>query len=195
MRRIYTVISVWPQECPVSTVNAYRELQTSKGPTFHGAGRTHSVSPSGDNSGDSVRTRVVTTRQDRHYNLCHHSPPRRDRASNDEDNGQGSPYFAQNPPALASSSRKALHLKALGLLCGTLFLSHACIALHGRPCGSEKDRVAQDQLHPSRLIALSLTYHSKLQRANAHATLSISLKSMELRLIASSFLLSYHTLL
>ena len=147
------------------------------------------MSPTGDNSGDSGRTRVVTTRQDRH-----HPPPRRDRASHDEDNGQGSRYFAQNPPALASSSKKALHLKALGLLCGALFLGLACTTLHGRPCGSEKDRVAQDQPHPSQLIALSLTCHSK-QRVNAHATLSISLKSMELRLIASSFLLSYHTLL
>ena len=172
LRRIYTVISVWPQECFVFMVNAYRELQTSKGPTFHGAGRAHGVSPTGDDSGDSGRTRVVTARQDRHNNLCHNLPPRRDRASHDEDNGQGSRYFAQNPLALASSSKKALLLKALGLLCGALFLGHACTTLHGRPCGSEKDRVAQDQLHPSRLISLSLTYHSKLQRANAHATLS-----------------------
>ena len=89
-----------------------------------------------------VWSQRVTTRQDRHNNLCHHHPPpRRDRASHDEDNGQGSRYFAQNPPALASSSRKALHLKALGLLCGALFLGHSCTTLHGRPCGSEKDRV------------------------------------------------------
>ena len=143
LRRIYTVISVWPQECFVFIVGAYRELQMYKGPTFRGAGRTHGVSLTGDNSGDSGRTRVVTTRQDRHNNLCHHPPPRRDRASHDEDNGQGSRYFAQNPPALASSSRKALHLKALDLLCGALFLGLACTTLHGRPCGGEKDRVGQ----------------------------------------------------
>ena len=172
LRGINAVISVWPQECFVFILDAYRELQMSKGPTFHGTGRTHGVSLTGDNSGDSGRTRVVTTRQDRYNNLCHHPPPREDRASHDEDNGQGSRYFAQNPLALGSSSRKALHLKALGPLCGALFLGHACTTLHRRLCGSERDRVAQDQLHPSRLIALSLTYHSKLQRANAHATLS-----------------------
>ena len=83
LRRIYTVISVWPQECFVFIVDAYRELQMSEAPTFHGAGRTHGVSPAGDNSGDSGRTRVVTARQYRYNNLCHHPPPRMDRASHE----------------------------------------------------------------------------------------------------------------
>ena len=149
-----------------------------------GRQRTHAC---GHNASRRVKIATTTSATNHHHG--------RTAPAHDKDDGQGARYFAQNPPALASSSRKALHLKALGPLCGALFPGHACTALHGRPCGSEKDRVAQDQLHPSRLIALSLTYHSKLQRSNAHATLSISLKSKELRLIASSFLLSYHTLL
>ena len=133
-----------------------------------GRQRTHAC---GHNASRRVKIATTTSATNHHHG--------RTAPAHDEDDGQGSRYFAQNPPALASSSRKALHLKALGLLCGALFLGHACTTLHGRPCGGEKDRVAQ----PSRLIALSLTYHSKLQRSNAHATLSISLKSKELRLI------------
>ena len=82
LRRIYTVISVWPQECFVFILDAHRELQMSKGPTFHGAGRTHGVSPTTRETADArVWSQRVTTRQDRHNNLCHQPPPRKDRAS------------------------------------------------------------------------------------------------------------------
>ena len=130
----------------------WQKVQKSRlPPSLLGRQRTHAC---GHNASRRVKFATTTSATNHHHG--------RTAPVHDEDDGQGSRYFAQNPPALASSSRKALHLKALGLLCGALFLGHACTTLHGRPCGSEKDRVAQDQLHTSQLIALSLTYHPKL---------------------------------
>ena len=45
-------------------------------------GRTHGVSPTTRETADArVWSQRVTTRQDRHNNLCHQPPPRKDRAS------------------------------------------------------------------------------------------------------------------
>ena len=121
LRGIYTVISVWAPECFVFIVDAYRDLQMSKGPTFHGAGRTHSVSPSGDNSGDSGRTRVVTTRCNNNFCHLHHG---RTAPAHDEDDGQGSRKIHAPAP---------LFLILLCTVPSLLSIFHDFIAIHGVP--------------------------------------------------------------